>query len=57
MNDLVKFADLVRSMREWQKTYFKTRSPHALKNSIHYEKLVDAQLAIIVPFSPPPSLF
>lgn len=35
---------LVRDMRKWQKEYFKTRSPEALRWSKDMERRVDAEL-------------
>ena len=32
----------VRSMRDWQRTYFKTRSPEALQRAKQAERDVDA---------------
>jgi hypothetical protein len=43
-NTLVDFRTAVREMRLWQKTYFKTRHPEALKESKAWEKEVDRQL-------------
>lgn len=42
MSDLEKLLAAVRSMRDWQKTYFKTRSPEALQRAKLAEKEVDA---------------
>ena len=40
-------VEAVRSMRDWQKTYFRTRSPEALQRSKQAEKEVDAMLESI----------
>ena len=41
MSDLEKLLSAVRSMRDWQKTYFKTRSPEALQRAKTAEREVD----------------
>lgn len=38
------FIEAVRTMRHWQKTYFRTRDPRAMSESIKYEKQVDQML-------------
>lgn len=42
--DLPEFVALVRSMREAQRDYFKTRSGEALSRSKELERKVDAAL-------------
>ncbi len=39
-----QFFDLVRSMREAQKTYFRTRATSALNESKRLEKAVDDEI-------------
>ena len=39
-----QFFDLVRSMREAQKTYFRTRATSALNESRRLEKAVDDEI-------------
>ena len=39
-----QFFDLVRSMREAQKTYFRTRTTSALTESRRLEKAVDKEI-------------
>lgn len=39
-----EFFDLVVTMRQAQKNYFKTRNQGYLDNSRHLEKLVDAEI-------------
>jgi hypothetical protein len=39
-----QFINEVRLMRKWQREYFKTRSPEALRYAKSYEKRVDEAL-------------
>lgn len=48
-----ELAELVRAMREAQRTYFKTRTPESLKASMTLERELDAATAEILR----PSLF
>ena len=41
MNDLKAFVDLVKEMRDAQKSYFARKSPEKLKRSKELEKQVD----------------
>lgn len=47
MENLQQFIDNVRTMRKWQKEYFKTRSSEALRWSKDMERRVDADLKAI----------
>lgn len=42
MSDFEKFIRLVRQMRQWQRSYFRTRSQEALENAKDLEFRVDA---------------
>ena len=45
---LYDFALLVKSLREHQKAYFRTRNNAALENSKRIERIVDAQVDAIL---------
>ena len=47
MSELEKLLAAVRSMRDWQRTYFKTRSTEALQRAKQAEREVDEIIARI----------
>lgn len=44
MNDMSSFIELVKTMREAQKTYFRERTQSALQRSKNLERQVDVQI-------------
>lgn len=43
-----EFFRLVRQMRHWQMTYFKTRGQEALSQSKYYERQVDNEIGRVM---------
>lgn len=46
--DLIAFAELVKTMRDTQKQYFRVRAPNTLERSKMLEKEVDHQVEKIL---------
>ena len=44
MNGLNNFEEMVKTLRFWQKQYFKYKEPRALNEAKHYETQIDEYL-------------